>query len=136
MDIRQEMLDHIAKRLEAEKLTNVKLVLVKPDDPMLPVGGADTILLVDTLHYVQDRAAYARKLRAGLAPGGRVVIIDYIPKPWSERPWGPAPEQQFSREQIDADMAAAGLVPIKIHEFLTEQYFVEYGVPPSKGGKP
>jgi ubiquinone/menaquinone biosynthesis C-methylase UbiE len=136
IDIRQEMLDYIANRLDAEKLTNVRLVLVQPDDPQLPPGGVDTILMVDTLHYVQDRAAYAGKLRAGLAPGGCVVIIDYIPKPWSERPWGPAPEQQFSRAQIDADMAAAGLVPVKVHDFLSEQYFVEYGVPPSPGGKP
>lgn len=28
-------------------------------------------------------------------PGGRVVVIDYIPKPWAERPWGPPPEQFF-----------------------------------------
>lgn len=128
LDIRQEMLDYIAKRLDVEKLTNVKLGLVKPDDPQLPAAGVDTILLVDTLHYVQDRAAYAKKLRAVLAPGGRVVIIDYIPKPFSERPWGPAPEQQFSKEQIDRDMAAAGLKPFKVHTFLTEQYFVEYAV--------
>jgi ubiquinone/menaquinone biosynthesis C-methylase UbiE len=128
LDIRQEMLDYIAKRLEVEKLTNVKLGLVKPDDPLLPAAGVDTILLVDTLHYVQDRAAYAKKLRAGLAPGGRVVVIDYIPKPFNERPWGPTPEQQFSKEQIDRDMAAAGLKPVKVHTFLTEQYFVEYAV--------
>jgi hypothetical protein len=55
-------------------------------------------------------------------------VIDYRPKSWEERPWGPPPEQQVSRETIDAAMAAAGLVPTRVHEFLPEQYFVEYRV--------
>jgi hypothetical protein len=84
--------------------------------------------MVDTLHYVpkQGRAAYARKLRAGLAPGGRVVIIDFLPKPVEERPWGPPPEQEMSRAEVDAAMAEAGLAPVRVHDFLTGQFLVEY----------
>jgi len=127
-DISQEMIDYLNKRVQAEQLENLKLVKVEKDDPKLPPAGIDLILMVDTLHYVQNRGEYAKKLRAGLAPGGRIVIIDYIPKPWDVRPWGPAPEQQFSKEQIDADMAQAGLKPVKVYNFLPEQYFVIYGV--------
>jgi hypothetical protein len=65
-------------------------------------------------------------LRQGLAPGGRLVIIDYIPKPMSERPWGPSPEQQISRRQMDADMEAAGFKVERAYDFLPEQYFVVY----------
>jgi ubiquinone/menaquinone biosynthesis C-methylase UbiE len=126
LDIRQEMLDYMAKRLEAEKISNVRLKLVAADDPQLPAGGVETILMVDVFHYIENGAEYARKLRAGLAPKGRVVVIDYIPKPWAERPWGPPPEQQMPRESLDAWMAQAGLKPAKVHSFLTEQYFVEY----------
>ena len=126
IDIKQDMLDYIEKRLKTEELSNVRLELVPPDDPQLPAGGVDTILMVDTLHYINQRTAYAEKLRAGLAPGGRVVIIDYKPKPFEERPWGPPPEQQISRETVDADFSKAGLKPVKVHDFLPEQYFVEY----------
>ncbi len=126
VDIRQEMLDYIQKRLTEKRLGNVTLVLAPKDDPSLPAGGVDTILMVDTWHYIRD-PEYAKKLRAALAPGGRVVIIDYIPKPWDERPWGPTPEQQTPREELDRHFAEAGLKPIKAHDFLTEQYFVEYG---------
>ena len=127
-DIRQEMLDYIQQRIEEEELFNVQLVLVPEDDPRLPPESMDTILMVDTWHYIQDGVSYAKKLRSALAPGGRVVIIDYIPKPWEERPWGPLPEQQVPRESVDADMAEAGLKPMKVYDFLPEQYFVEYGV--------
>jgi ubiquinone/menaquinone biosynthesis C-methylase UbiE len=128
IDISPEMICYLDKRVQAEQLSNVKLVKVEKDDPQLPAAGIDLILMVDTIHYIQNRGEYARKLRTGLAPGGRVVVIDYIPKPWAERPWGPTPEQQVSREQIDADMAKAGLKPIRVYNFLTEQYFVVYGI--------
>jgi ubiquinone/menaquinone biosynthesis C-methylase UbiE len=126
IDIRQEMLDYIQNRVDEEKLGNVRLSLVPKDDPQLPAGGVDTILLIDTWHYIRD-PEYAKKLRTALAPNGRVVIIDYKPKPWEERPWGPPPQQQTSREELDGHFAQAGLKPVKVHDFLEEQYFVEYG---------
>jgi len=127
IDVFQDMLDYIDRRLQAEQLENVELKKVERDDPDLPPGGVDTILMVDTWHYIRD-PEYAKKLRSGLAPGGRVVVIDYRPKPFEERPWGPTPEQQTPREELDRHFAEAGLVPIRVHDFLTEQYFVEYGV--------
>jgi SAM-dependent methyltransferase len=128
VDIAQELLDYLARRAQEEGLSNVRIVKVSPDDPQLPPTGVDTVLMVDTLHYIKDRAAYAKKLRASLAPGGRVVIIDFVPKPQGERPWGPPPEQNMSREEVDVAMAAAGLKPVRVHGFLPEHFFVEYAV--------
>ena len=126
IDIMQPMLDYIERRLEAEKLENVELVKVERDDPQLPPAGVDLILLVDTIHYVKERTAYGKKLREGLAPGGRVVIIDYTPKPWEERPWGPHPDQQIPKEELNEEMAKAGLKVTKEYDFLPEQYFIIY----------
>lgn len=126
IDIAPEVLDYLEARARRESLANVRVQKVQPDDPQLPAGGVDTILMVDTLHYVKERGAYAKKLRAGLAPGGRVVVIDFVPKSPEERPWGPPPEQRMSRQEVDAAMAEAGLAPARVHDFLTEQFFVEY----------
>jgi ubiquinone/menaquinone biosynthesis C-methylase UbiE len=129
LDIRQEMLDYIAERLRKAQLGNVDLKLVPSDDPQLPPGGIDTILMVDTIHYVKDRVDYARKLRAGLAPGGRVVVIDFRYDPDAEREFAPPIEQQVPREKLDAEMAEAGLQVVASHDFLPEQYFVVYAAP-------
>jgi len=126
LDINDTLLEYLRRRVAEEGLTTVQVAKVAANDPGLPPGGVDTVLMVDTLHYVRDRAAYARRLRAGLAPGGRIVIIDFRPKPLEERPWGPPPEQEMTREEVDAAMAEAGLVPVAVHDFLTEQFFVEY----------
>ena len=37
-------------------------------------------------------------------------------------------EQQVSREPVDRDLAETGLNPVRVHDFLPEQCFVEYGV--------
>lgn len=128
VDIAPELLEHLAGRARDAGLANVKTQLVGKNDPRLPREGIDTVLMVDMLHYVKapDRPAYARKLRAGLAPGGRVVVVDYVPKTPEERPWGPPPEQNMSRAEVDGAMAAAGLFPARVHDFLPEQFFVEY----------
>jgi pentatricopeptide repeat protein len=126
IDIRQEMLDYVRGKLDEKGLENVRLMLVDPDDPQLPAGKVDTIVMVDTWHYIRD-PEYARKMRYGLAPGGRVVVIDYRPKPWEDRPWGPPPQQQTPREELDAHFAEAGLAPVASYDFLPEQYFIIYG---------
>lgn len=126
-DLYQELLDHIDRRARKERLENVKTLKVEKDDPGLPEGGIDTIFLVDCYHYLSDRAAYNKKLKACLATGGRVVVIDSIPKPHDERmPIYPKPHVEISRETLDGEMAEAGLAPVKTHDFLPEQYFVEY----------
>jgi protein-L-isoaspartate O-methyltransferase len=126
LDISSEMLEYLDFRVKAGKIANVRLGRVKADDPQLEPASVDTILMIDAMHYVKDRVAYAKKLRQGLAQGGRLVIVDYKPKPMSERPWGPPPEQQIPRERMDADMAAAGFAVSQAYDFMPEQYFVVY----------
>ena len=126
LDATPEMLDYLARRMTSEGAENVTWRCVPRDDPELKAESVDTVLLIDTLHYIQDRRAYAEHLRAALRPGGRLAVIDYRPKPWAERPWGPPPEQQLPRDVIDRDFAAAGLALHQSFEFLPEQYFAVY----------
>jgi len=95
LDIAPEMIEALESRTKARKVANLKVRKVPSDDPQIEPGSLDTILMIEAIHYVKNRTTYARKLLPGLAPGGRLVIIDYRPKPMSERPWGPPPEQFF-----------------------------------------
>jgi SAM-dependent methyltransferase len=125
-DISPEMLGFLERRLEAEQLENVELKKVERDDAMLPKGRVNTIIMVDTIHYIKERTAYVERLREALAPGGRFVIIDYRVKPFEERPWGPPPEQQIPKEQLNSEIEAAGFKRVADHDFLPEQYFMIY----------
>jgi ubiquinone/menaquinone biosynthesis C-methylase UbiE len=56
--------------------TRVQVVLAGFDDPGLPEGSIDLVLIVNTYHHLEDRPAYFRRLQADLAPGGRVAILE------------------------------------------------------------
>jgi arsenite methyltransferase len=127
LDIAPEMIEVLEFRVKARGAANVTVRRVASDDPQLEPGSFDTIVMIDAIHYVKDRTAYAGKLLPGLAPGGRLVIIDYKPKPMSDRPWGPPPEQQFPKDQLDRELAAAGFKVLQSYDFLPEQFFVVYG---------
>ena len=76
VDINPEAIRYIDNRAHSESLTNVKTVLSKPDDPMLPKEAIDAVLLLKTYHEVADPIALLEHLRPALRPGARLGIID------------------------------------------------------------
>lgn len=58
LDIAPEMLEFLDLRVKAQKIDNIKLRRVASDDPQIPPASVDTILMIDTIHYVKDRTAY------------------------------------------------------------------------------
>jgi SAM-dependent methyltransferase len=76
VDINPESIRYVDKRAQKEKLRNVKTILGKEDDPLLPAAAVDAVLLLKTYHEVAEPVALLRNLRAALHPGARVGIID------------------------------------------------------------
>jgi len=76
IDINPEAIRYINDRAQREKLSNVKTILGKADDPLLPANSVDSVLLLKTYHEVAEPVALLRNLRAALRPGARVGIID------------------------------------------------------------
>ncbi len=76
VDINPEAIRYIDRRVHSESLPNVKTILSKPDDPMLPKEAVDAVLLLKTYHEVADPIALLEHLRPALRPGARLGIID------------------------------------------------------------
>ena len=76
VDIQQGMLDLLSSRAEAQKISNIVLVLGTENDPRLPEKNIDWIFLQDTYHEMTDPEAMLIKMRESLSPGGRVVLIE------------------------------------------------------------
>lgn len=76
VDINPEATRYISDRAEKEHLPNVKTILSKPDDPLLPPTAVDSVLLLKTYHEVAHPVVLLRTLRASLRPGARVGVID------------------------------------------------------------
>ncbi len=106
-DVDDRFLKLLEERKKQQLLTDDKLVTRKLpfDSPSLAPEEVDMVLLVDVYHHLEDRPAYFRKVKAGLKPGGRVVIIDFKKK---DLPVGPPASMKLAPTEIQAELKAAG----------------------------
>ncbi|MFY9680882.1 MAG: methyltransferase domain-containing protein [Candidatus Sulfotelmatobacter sp.] len=76
VDINPESIRYVDARAQKEQVHNIKTILSKPDNPLLPVGSVDAVLLLKTYHEVAEPVVLLRNLRVALRPGAKVGIID------------------------------------------------------------
>jgi ubiquinone/menaquinone biosynthesis C-methylase UbiE len=77
VEIQQEMLDALARKLAAEGITNAQMVLGTTTDPKLPAASVDTILMVDVYHEFDFPFEMMQAICRALKPGGRVVLVEF-----------------------------------------------------------
>jgi predicted methyltransferase len=76
VDINPEATRYINERSQREHLQNIKTIQSQPDDPLLPPGSVDAVLMLKTYHEISHPVTLLRNLRAALRPGAKVGIID------------------------------------------------------------
>lgn len=77
VDIQQEMLQLLQQRIAPRGITNIETVLATADDPNLPRGQLDLVLLVDVYHELDRPELVLRSIYAGLKQTGRVVLVEF-----------------------------------------------------------
>jgi SAM-dependent methyltransferase len=91
---------------------------------MLPPASVDVIFICNTIHHIENRAAYYALLRESLAPGGRLVIVDF--RKDAALAEGPPPEMRLDRKELERELSQAGFGLGEEHDFLSDQYFVVF----------
>lgn len=76
VDINLEAVRYIDDRSKKERLGNVKTILSRADDPLLPADSVDSVLLLKTYHEVAQPVTLLKNLRPALRPGAKVGVID------------------------------------------------------------
>ena len=75
-DINPVAIEYIGKRVVKENLPNVRTVLGAPDDPKLPAGSVDAVLMLKVYHEIAKPVPTMKVLQRALRPGAKVGIID------------------------------------------------------------
>ena len=120
-DIQPEMLVLLRKNIEARHLTNVETVLGAIDDPKLPAGRIDLVLMVDVYHEFTEPEKMLRKMRESLKPDGRLVLLEYR----KEDPNVPIrPEHKMSVAEVRAEVEPEGYRFEKTLETLPRQHIL------------
>lgn len=123
LDLESSMVDHMKEDARRLNLKNYEARAVKADDPMIAPRSVDVIFLCNTYHHMENRVSYFKRLRTGLKPNGRVVIVDFYDK---QIPVGPM--HRVSKETIVKELKQAGYNLKRSLHFLPYQYFLEFGL--------
>jgi ubiquinone/menaquinone biosynthesis C-methylase UbiE len=130
VDIQPEMLDLLKRMVDKEGITNVVPVLAETEDPKLPAGALDWVLLVDVYHELQEPKATLARLREGLAPKGKVAVIEYRLEGLSALHI--REEHRMSPKQVLDEWEPAGFRLVAQHEFLPTQHFFVFEKAPDR----
>lgn len=120
VDVEADMVRYVSDRAKRENLPSIVAVQATADDPKLP-ERVDVILIVDTLHHIGSREPYFAKLRDGLRPGGRIVVVDFA----KDATMGPPPQHRLSVDDVVATAATAGLKMVD-QKTLPQQYVLVF----------
>lgn len=105
VDLQPEMLELIGRRAARLGLTNIELVRSTPDDPRLPAGRIDLILMVDVYHELASPQRVLRAMKAALSPRGRIALVEFR----KEDPSVPIrDEHKMSVRQAEQELSAEG----------------------------
>lgn len=93
-----ELPSDVARRFETR--------LATPEDSKLRNGEADVVLIVNTYIYIPNRVAYLARLREGVKPGGKIVIVDFKKKRMPLK--NPPDEIRLPLHQVENEIEEAG----------------------------
>jgi ubiquinone/menaquinone biosynthesis C-methylase UbiE len=132
-DIQDDFLAKARSKAESEKLGNVTYIKGSETDPMLPKGGVDVALALDSYHHYDYPEKMLAGLRRGLKPGGRLVIVEYY-KSATAMPNGRALEHiRLDAPDVIKEIEANGFRLVSQREHIKDsQYMLTFRTVPSQ----
>jgi ArsR family transcriptional regulator len=109
-DINHAMLAYARMKLERAGLSHAQVRHGDLHNVPLPDGSADAVVLHQVLHFLDDPAAALAEAARLLAPGGKLLVVDFAPHELEFlREQSAHRRLGFAREQIGRLLESAGL---------------------------
>jgi precorrin-6B methylase 2 len=122
-DVQSGMLDLLQKNVTKAKVTNVTPVLGTFDDPKLPDGELDLVIMVDVYHEYSQPQKMLAHVREALKPTGRLVLFEYR----AEDPDVPIlPLHKMTVAQAKLEVEHEGFKLSKTQEDLPRQHLLTF----------
>jgi protein-L-isoaspartate O-methyltransferase len=121
VDIQQEMLDLLARKMAERKVTNVIPALGAISDARLPTNAIDLAIMVDVYHEFSHPQEMMESICRALKPGGRLVFVEYR----EEDPQVPIKRvHKMSEAQVRKEAEAQPLEWIETIKTLPRQHII------------
>ncbi|MBT8491888.1 MAG: methyltransferase domain-containing protein [Deltaproteobacteria bacterium] len=87
IDISPRFLDHLRKRKRRDGWKRVQVIKGSAASPNLAKSSVDLVFICDTYHHFTDVPEILADIKRALAPGGRLVIVDFHRIPGVSKKW-------------------------------------------------
>ena len=104
---------------------NIRTVLGEFKDPKLPRRDIDVAFFHDVIHHIEGRQAYLQATARYMAPGSRIVVVDYHGD-HPGAPHGDQPELRITLRQMREWMSVAGFDLTQEFDLFDEKFFVVF----------
>ena len=75
-DIKESVLSYLQERCRLNNILNIKTILGKMNDPLLPKKTLDMAFMVWVFHMIEDPVPLMKNLKSSLKQGAPLIIID------------------------------------------------------------
>lgn len=122
-DIDANALHVLEERRNAAGVRNVHIVHGTEDDPLLPDSSIDLVLIVNTIHLVDNPPVFLANVRRSLKPGGTVVFVQWSAEKMDpEAPeWDDADRARYTLRTTLRTIYDGGLEVVRLLDFLPMQ---------------
>lgn len=126
IDIEERFLNYIEDRkfeVSGAIADKIETRLTVENTPALSEKEVDMVLMVNVYHYLSQRTDYLGKIKHGLNPGGKILIVDFKA---GELPLGPLEEDKVPFEKAVSELKEAGFRVIEADQkTLPYQYVIK-----------
>ena len=124
VDINRNYLDYIENRSKRDGLANIRVILGKEDDPLLPAKSVDAVLLLKTYHEVAQPIRLLKRTREAMRAGALLGIIDRN---------GKGDDHGLDKEVVIKEAGRAGFALVNQYDFVKPDnvdYFLVFRAAP------
>jgi predicted methyltransferase len=109
VDINRNYLNYIENRSKRDGLANIRVILGKEDDPLLPAKSVDAVLLLKTYHEVAQPIRLLKRTREAMRAGALLGIIDRN---------GKGDDHGLDKEVVIKEAGRAGFALVNQYDFV------------------
>jgi precorrin-6B methylase 2 len=126
VDVQPGMLQLLQQNAAKAKMMNVVPVLGAYDDPKLPAGMLDLIIMVDVYHEFTQPQQMLRHMREALKPGGRLALFEYRAED-ADVPIQPL--HKMTKAQVKTEVELEGFTQLRVFDDLPWQHLIVFSRP-------
>jgi len=121
-DIQKEMTDYISQKVKKLRLTNIRIILGKVENPLIPNNSLNYAFIANTYHALAKPILLLKNLKKDLRSHGKLVIIDWDP---TKTPlFGPPKEVKVPVDTVIKEVEGVGFKFIEKHDNMPYHYFL------------